>query len=270
MSPDPEHLERIAEGREAEIFAWEAGKVLKLYRSPSDASRAEWEEAATAAVVAAGGRAPRPFGLVTVRGRPGLVLERIDGPDLVMAMARRPWTVPSAGALMGRAHASLHAVIAPATLPTTRSQLERRIRSAEAAPGWRDAGLRRLEQLPDGDRLSHNDFHPQNLLVTAIGPIVIDWPAATRGDPTADVARSVLLLTVAAPLPSAPLHVRLLAPSLTGLLRRSYLTAYRATRRLTDVTMRAWLLPQAIARLADSIPGERRRLDRLIRRLLPD
>ena len=270
MPDDPERLHRIAEGREAEIFAWEAGKVLKLYRSRSDAPSAEWEAAATAAVVAAGGRAPHPFGLVTVRERPGLILEHVDGPDLVTIMARKPWTVRSAGELMGRAHVALHAVIAPTTLPTTREHLERRIRRAGGPVSWQDAALRRLEALPDGDRLCHNDFHPQNVLLTAEGPIGIDWPAATRGDPAADVARTVLLLTVGAPLPSAPLRVRLLAPVMIGLLRRSYLAAYRATRPLTDASLRAWLLPQAIARLAESIPGERGRLDRLIQSLVED
>jgi Ser/Thr protein kinase RdoA (MazF antagonist) len=268
VPPDPEQLHRIAEGREAEIFASEPGRVLKLYRSRTDAPRAEWEAAATAAVVAAGGRAPHPFGLVSVGERPGLVLERVDGPDLVTTMGRRPWTVRTAGGLMGRTHAALHEVAAPATLPATRASLERRIRGAGAPAGWQEAGLRRLDALPDGDRLCHNDFHPQNVLLTAQGPIVIDWPAATRGEPAADVARTVLLLTVGAPLPSAPLRVRLLAPVVLGALRGSYLAAYRSARPLPDATLRAWLLPVAIARLGEAIPGERGRLDRFIRRLL--
>jgi len=261
-------MELIAEGREAEIFAWEPGKVLKLYRSPSDAARAEWEVAATAAVADAGGPAPRPFGLVSVDGRPGLVLERVDGVDLVVAMGRRPWTVPSAGTAMGRAHATLHGISAPDSLPGTRAMLERRIRGAEAPVAWRDAALHTLEQLPDGDRLSHNDLHAQNVLLTARGAVVIDWPGATRGDAAADVARSLLLSAVGRPLPSVPLRVRLLAPLATGIFRRSYVAGYRTTRTLDEVAAGAWLLPHAIARMMEVIPEERPRLDRLVRRLI--
>jgi len=258
----------IAEGREAEIFAWEPGRVLKLYRSPSDTARAEWEEAATAAVAGAGGPAPRPFGLVSVDGRPGLVLERVDGVDLVVTMGRRPWTVPSAGTAMGRAHAALHGISAPDSLSGTRAMLERRIRGADAPVAWRDAALHLLERLPDGDRLSHNDLHAQNVLLTERGAVVIDWPGATRGDPAADVARSLLLFAVGKPLPSTPLRVRVLAPPATSVFRRRYLAAYRGVRPLDEAAVRSWLLPHAIARLVEGIPGERARLERLVRRLL--
>jgi len=261
-------VERIAEGREAEIYAWQPGTVLKLYRDAADAQRAAWEHAATAAVASAGGPAPRPIGLLTVRGRPGLVLERVDGPDLVTAMARRPWTVLTAGAAMGRAHASIHAIAAPASLPATRAQLERAIRRAEAPSSWRDAALRTLERLPDGERLSHNDLHAQNVLLAATGPVVIDWPGATRGDAAADVARSLVLFAVGAPLPSAPRRVRLFARPATGIVRWRYLVAYRAVGALDEVAVHSWLLPQAVARLAEFIPGERERVERLVRRLL--
>jgi hypothetical protein len=41
---------KIAEGREADIFAWDAGTVLRLYRDPAAGPLADREMAALAAV----------------------------------------------------------------------------------------------------------------------------------------------------------------------------------------------------------------------------
>src|SRR5262249_24371676 len=53
--------------------------------------------------------------------------------------------------------------------------------------------LRVLETLPDADALCHGDYHPDNVLLSARGPLVIDWENAALGDPLADVARTLLL-----------------------------------------------------------------------------
>jgi Ser/Thr protein kinase RdoA (MazF antagonist) len=38
----------------------------------------------------------------------------------------------------------------------------------------RSQALERLNQLPDGDALCHGDYHPDNVLMTRNGPIIID------------------------------------------------------------------------------------------------
>ena len=40
----------------------------------------------------------------------------------------------------------------------------------------------------EGGRLLHLDFHPDNVLLSARGPVVIDWANARAGDPALDVA----------------------------------------------------------------------------------
>ena len=81
-----------------------------------------------------------------------LVLERIDGPTMLADLRRLPWrTVPHARTL-----AELHA---------------------------------RLHEIPfEGERLLHLDLHPKNILLSARGPVVIDWTNARAGDPALDVA----------------------------------------------------------------------------------
>ena len=81
-----------------------------------------------------------------------LVLELVDGPTMLADMGRRPWRL----ARHARALAELHA---------------------------------RLHEVPyDGERLLHLDLHPDNVLLSARGPVVIDWTNARAGDPSLDVA----------------------------------------------------------------------------------
>src|SRR3546814_7594415 len=65
--------------------------------------------------------------------------------------------------------------------------------------GVQTCALPILDALPDGDRLCHGDYHPGNVIETAGGPVVIDWPAVTRGHPDADYARTLLLLRLGEP-----------------------------------------------------------------------
>ena len=47
--------------------------------------------------------------------------------------------------------------------------------------------------MPDESRLLHNDFHPDNIMLTPNGPVIIDWIDATCGHPLADVARTLIM-----------------------------------------------------------------------------
>jgi Ser/Thr protein kinase RdoA (MazF antagonist) len=62
----------------------------------------------------------------------------------------------------------------------------------------------------------HLDLHPQNVMLTARGPVVIDWRNATEGPAELDVAMSALILAQVA-VAGAPPGVDEL---LDGLLRR--------------------------------------------------
>ncbi len=97
-----------------------------------------------------------------------IVMERIEGLDMVATMGKRPWTIPRQGRVLAELHVQLH------ELP---------------APDWlREAPVGR------GDRLVHLDLHPLNVIIGPRGPVVIDWANASRGDPVADVALAWVLM----------------------------------------------------------------------------
>jgi aminoglycoside phosphotransferase (APT) family kinase protein len=82
----------------------------------------------------------------------GLVLEHVDGPTMFGSLRQRPWQALHAARTLARLHAALH-------------------------------------EIPfEGRRLLHLDLHPDNVLLSQRGPVVIDWTNARAGDPALDVA----------------------------------------------------------------------------------
>ncbi|GAA5135607.1 phosphotransferase [Pseudonocardia adelaidensis] len=120
------------------------------------------EAAAMAHVTAHGFPAPRVF---TAAGT-DLVMERLYGPVLLDAVAAGDHDVHDAGRVLADLHGRLHA------LPPR--------------PG------------APGERLLHLDLHPANVVLTASGPVLIDWTNAADGPPGLDVALSAVILAQAA------------------------------------------------------------------------
>jgi aminoglycoside phosphotransferase (APT) family kinase protein len=100
-----------------------------------------------------------PVPQVYERTETDLILDRLHGPTMLADLARRPWRLVRHAKTLAGLHRQLHAIPAPAELP---------------AP------------LGEGGSLVHLDLHPGNVVLTASGPMVIDWPNAARGDGLAE------------------------------------------------------------------------------------
>jgi aminoglycoside phosphotransferase (APT) family kinase protein len=254
-------LRKIAEGREAEIFLSEDGSVLRLLRNPNGQRQIEWEAAAMRAAADAGVRVPAVREITTVDGRPGLVMERIDGIDMLAVVGKQPWLVFSIGAQSGRIHAEMHEVRAPEGIPALKDVFRRRItRSGRVPPELIDCALSALDSLPDGDRLCHGDFHPGNIMRTAGEPVIIDWTNASRGDPTADYVRTNLMIRMGGIPPGVSPVIKYGSIVARGLMRSSYVRAYRRVRSIDEALADRWEVAVAANRLADGIEDERAKL----------
>jgi Phosphotransferase enzyme family len=254
---------KIAEGREAEVYAWggDAAAVLKLYRPGYGGHIAE---SVALRRLGGGGLAPRLIDAIEVDGRPGLLLERLDGLDMLAMLERQPWALLGYARTLAEAQIRINKVQAPGELPEIRQTLATRIDAAALRPQLRDFARRILDGLPAGDRLCHGDFHPGNVLVGADRVSVIDWANATRGVPEADYARTMLLLEQADPLPDTSPFFRSLMAAGRSLFARAFARAYR--RRTHDPLkyVGLWTIAHAAARLAEGIEVEASRLSGLV------
>jgi aminoglycoside phosphotransferase (APT) family kinase protein len=247
----------IGEGREAEIFTWDEGTVLRLARPSSRWVRVEQEAMAMRAAAAGGVPVPRVHGTTTQDGRAGLIMDRVDGPDLITLMGKRPWTVPRSARMVGREQAAMHEVVAPPDLPSLHDHVRGKINAAGDLPAeFAELALATLDTLPVGDRLCHGDFHPGNVLIGRWGPAVIDWTNAARGDPAADLARTRLLLRQGAVPENMPALIRHLQAYGRGAFFRLYLRAYRRARPIDADLVDRWEIVRVADRVVEGIDAE--------------
>ncbi|MFD6415204.1 phosphotransferase [Streptomyces sp. NPDC060194] len=150
--------ELLGSGRSADVYALDEEWVLRRYRDGGDAA----EEGRLMAYLAEAG-----YPVPAVRPGPAahgeLVLQRLPGVSLLAAVAAGDTTPDEAGAAVAALLYRLHAV--PAR------------RSADPA-----------------HRVIHLDLHPDNVMLTPHGPVVIDWRTAVDGPPGLDWAMSALIL----------------------------------------------------------------------------
>jgi uncharacterized protein (TIGR02172 family) len=183
----------IALGFTAEIYAWHAGQVLKLYKSGVSRNAAEYEAYLTRMVHDTGLQVPAVGEIIEMDGRFGLEMERVNGISMLQALTRQPWRLRAMALQLAKLQADMHQRRVP-ELPSLSERLAHKIKRAEKLPeNVRQAALKALETLSEDDILCHGDFHPGNILLTAQGPVIIDWIDASRGSPVLDVARSSLL-----------------------------------------------------------------------------
>jgi len=254
----PELGKPIALGRTAEIYAWKEGQVLKLFYDWFPVSAIEYEARVAQAVYASGMPVPAPGDLIKVEGRLGLVYERLDGPTMLHVLQKQPWRLAALVQQFAELHANMHA-ISTTEPPSQRERLQHKIMDAKPlSEPLKQGALSALASLPEGHSLCHGDFHPGNILMTAKGPVVIDWIDVTSGHPLADFARTAVLLRFGAPLPQNPL-----GPILQLTRNRLYRIYHKRYFELTHANpddVQAWIPVIAAARLNEGITEEEKNL----------
>jgi tRNA A-37 threonylcarbamoyl transferase component Bud32 len=153
-------LNLLARGRAADIYASGTDRVVKRDR---EGRSAEHEAAAIRHARAHGFPVPEVF---DASGHE-LVMERVVGPTMTADLAARPWRVAGHARMLASLHTQLHKIPPPPDLPS-------RLGGAEC--------------------MVHGDLHPDNVLLSRAGPIVIDWANAGRGNGADDVAMAWLII----------------------------------------------------------------------------
>jgi Ser/Thr protein kinase RdoA (MazF antagonist) len=242
----------IAQGRTADIYAWEDGQILKLYHAWVRPEGIKHEARVGRSMQTSGLPTPRVGEIVQVGGRHGLLYERLYGPSMLEMLLRKPWRRFDYAQRLAALHVRVHTHPVTVDLPRQRRRLDERIRQADALPAHgRTALLSALAALPDGDQICHGDFHPANILLTTQGDVVIDWNDATLGNPLADVARFSVLALGAVATPQIPSRriKRVVRHFHDASLRR-----YFQLRPGGEDEYRRWLPIMAAARLSEGIP----------------
>jgi aminoglycoside phosphotransferase (APT) family kinase protein len=166
----------LGSGRSADVFALGESRVLRRYRVPIDVAA---EARLMRYLSAAGYPVPEVY---DADGR-DLVLERLDGVDMLADLGRRPWLIARHARTLADLHDRLHQMAAPPDLPEVAGPV-----GAGGAGGGAPG---------QGRVVLHMDLHPGNVMLASRGPVVIDWVGARAGAGGTDVAMAYLIMTTA-------------------------------------------------------------------------
>ncbi|GIP22176.1 phosphotransferase family protein [Paenibacillus sp. J22TS3] len=255
-------MDKISEGRTAEVFAQGQDKILKLYRNgfPMEAVKYEYEVNRIVALL--GIPAPRAYDLMDFDHKKGIVFERIEGSTLLRRCVQSPNELHH----LTREFADLHDRIHKYELDLEHIEgspvfhqkvvLAQNIQNApHLSEEVKEAIIDYLKSLPDGNRLCHGDFHPENVLIGERN-WVIDWMTGMIGNPAGDVARTLLLFRFGMMPDEAPHRVKEAFEQMRETISEVYLEQYLSSSGLQRNDIDEWMLPIAAARLSEWIPDE--------------
>ena len=214
----------------------------------------------TRAAFAAGAPAPEVLGEVTLEGRFGIVLTRLDGPTLTQLSRSGAMTPEQAGATLATLALAVHRTPPPADLLSLRDYMEGSLRlSGGALPAPIASGVMALvERLPREGGLCHCDLHPSNVIMTAQGPRLVDWTGAVRAPVGHDLGISHILLSEIIPdLVDDPERPR----AIDAAMQAEYARLAGASPAALTAAMKPYLpVARALALLAGGAPTQRERL----------
>jgi aminoglycoside phosphotransferase (APT) family kinase protein len=214
-------LTKIGSGAEATVYALGSEYALRI---AVDGCRQHVARAMIAirAAQLAGIPAPSSCAIVALQSGWGMMMERISTRSMMDDLVFQPWRVAGLAKALGRLHALIHQIPAPAGLP----QLQR-----ELSDGT----------MSSDNRLLHWDFNPANVLWSSrVGWNVIDWGNACAGPPAADVGRTLHMIDSGRPARiTSPTLLSMSRPARSA-LRYWYLDGYMEHRSLDVAAALTW------------------------------
>ena len=150
---------------------------------------------------------PKVIEVTMIDGRWAIVSEFVKGKTLAELMRENPEKKAEYIELLVDLQMSIQAKTAP-LLNKLKDNMSRKIAETDLDATTRYDLHTRLESMPKHNKVCHGDFNPSNVIITEDGtPYVIDWSHATKGNASADIARSYLLFWMNGDISGAELYL---------------------------------------------------------------
>ena len=266
---------QIGSGATANVYECGQGKVCKLYEPNAD--NAEFEYRKMKEAYDLGLPVPRPFELIEINNRHGIIMEQICGTSLMEILMKHlvfcfenrmthheifisdviQGMIRTVAATLADFHSHTCNLQETDKISlSTGCQYNTYLSNAE-----KEKVYDLIARLPDGDSLIHGDPNPGNFIVQNGSVRVIDWNDCVRGNYMYDIAEYVLIMryaTVSIDLPEPILHF---ITEYQAEFSKVFMTEYTRLTNRNLSTLEQWTLPLLVSKLnANNPPKKQERI----------
>ncbi|MDD3224125.1 MAG: aminoglycoside phosphotransferase family protein [Clostridium sp.] len=245
----------IGQGRTAEVFEWGQDKILKLFRYDVPKIVIENEYEVSINIYKKFKITPKVYELIEVDDRSGIIYERINGISMMKVIASKPWKLKREA----RRLAELHKLIQQKVefdLPNGKTRLKDNISNTELLEdNVKNKLYEYIDKLEDDNILCHGDLHPDNILITSKGQVIIDWMTATNENQLSDIARTSIMIKFGI-VTDKPYIARQIINFGRNKLYLEYIKHYMKLTGVKLEQIEQWELPVAAARLTEWLPKD--------------
>jgi len=258
----------IGRGRTADVFELNENKILKLYHENFPKRWVQGEYDTSKYVQDHLDFVPRVFELIEYQGKHGIIFEKIEGITLVEYLLKNPIKIFKVVKQIAKLHVELHSI----EYLEKDNQKEffrydiKRVKELDETT--KDKILLILDKFPADNKICHRDFHPDNIMHSKKGMIVIDWMTATSGSPAGDVARTFYILKHGTPLASLSFKEKIKIKIFQSIATRRYLRQYLKFSNLTRKEIKKWEIVIITGRLNENIPHEQSYILKRIKKIM--
>lgn len=262
---------KIGEGSNSEIFEYEDdNKIIKLAKPNTNKVTIQREFNNSLIVSKVGLPVPKPYQVVEINERPGIVFERIYGVPIKQHLFENlfnllngneqqdSWDVITS---IARILSEVHQ-ISNDELPSQRDSIKYQILRVDyLSNSEKNAVIGMLERLPIDNKICHGDPNPDNILVSNEKIVLIDWNDTTKGNPEADIAEFVIMIKFAILPADIPQEIVRIFDSLRESIIEVFMDEYTRLTGITYDDIDPWIAPIAARKLsADAISEEEKQL----------
>ena len=188
--------ETVANSAKIEVLELD-GTAYKLFDKSFSPTQVFYEAMLQSMAEEAGIRVPKIYGIEQIDGRFAILSEYIEGKTVAQLMEEYPGKKDYYLGLLADTQLSIHSHTV-ADIKKLKHKLAREIKSLAVLDEIKKYELEtRLASMPEHNKLCHGNFGPENVVIDGMDKIIVlDWVAATRGNATADIAKTYFKLSL--------------------------------------------------------------------------
>lgn len=188
--------ETVAHSAKIEVLQLD-GVAYKLFDKSFSPTQIFYEAMLQTMAEEAGVRVPKIYGIEKIDDRFAILSEYIEGKTVAQLMEEYPGKSDYYLELLAKTQNDIHGHIV-SDIKKLKHKVKRELTNLTVLDDIKKYELEtRLASMPEHNKLCHGNYGPDNVVIDEMDNIIVlDWVAATRGNATADIAKTYLKLTL--------------------------------------------------------------------------